>query len=90
MLEGRQADDGPATLELRIGDEPVVLESRDGEVNVSLGETADPDAALVGSERPVLGLLLGYLSLEQSGEEGVEVIGDRSVVERFVPQPFAR
>jgi DNA-binding HxlR family transcriptional regulator len=89
MLEGGRSDDGPATLELRIGDEPVVLESRDGEVHVRLGATADPDAALVGSERPVLGLILGYLSLKQSREQGVEVIGDRSVVERFLPQPAA-
>jgi DNA-binding HxlR family transcriptional regulator len=83
MLGDRRPDGDPATLELRVGDEPIVVEARDGETKVSLGAASDPDAALTGPEKPVLGLLLGLLQLDQAEGQGVSVVGDRAVVERF-------
>jgi DNA-binding HxlR family transcriptional regulator len=83
MLGDRRPAGDPATLELRVGDEPIVVEARDGETKVSLGAASDPDAALTGPEKPVLGLLLGLLQLDQAEVQGVSVVGDRAVVERF-------
>jgi DNA-binding HxlR family transcriptional regulator len=92
MVGDRRPDDDPATLELRVGDEPVVIASRDGGTKVTLGAAGDPDAALTGPERPILGVLLGVLPLDQAEGRGVGVTGDRSVVERFTaeeaPQGF--
>jgi DNA-binding HxlR family transcriptional regulator len=83
MLGDRRPDGDPATLELRVGDEPIVVEARDGETKVTLGAASHPDAALTGPEKPVLGLLLGLLQLDQAEGQGVTVVGDRAVVERI-------
>ena len=89
MLGDRRSAGDPVTLEVRFGDGPVALELRDEALHVSLGAAADPDAVLTGPERPILGLLLGYLQLDQAEAQGVEVTGDRTVLDRFVPEPAA-
>jgi DNA-binding HxlR family transcriptional regulator len=85
MVSDRHPEGDPVTLELRIADEPIAIAAHDGGTKVTLGAASDPDAALTGPEKPVLGLLLGLLQLDQAEGRGVSVIGDPAVVERFAP-----
>ncbi len=71
MVSDRRPDGDPVTLELRIGDEPIVIAARDGETTVTLGAASDPDAVLTGPERPILGLLFGFL--DRPGAEAMGV-----------------
>jgi DNA-binding HxlR family transcriptional regulator len=83
MVSDRDPKGDPVTLELRIADEPVVIAARDGETKVTLGAASDPDAVLVGPERPILGLLFGILDQGAAEAMGVALEGDPTVVERF-------
>ncbi|HEY2054741.1 MAG TPA: winged helix-turn-helix transcriptional regulator [Solirubrobacterales bacterium] len=83
MLRDRSPDADPATLEIRTGDRPIVIEAGNGALDVTLGPAADPDAVVTGPPRPILRLLFG--SLDQAGAEGmgVEFEGDAALVGRF-------
>ena len=52
-------------------------------MKVSLGATSEPDAALTGPERPILGLLFGFLDHGAAEAMGVAIEGDPAVIERF-------
>jgi hypothetical protein len=86
MLRDRVIEGPPVTLELRIGDEPIVIELRDGTTSVSLGPGSDPTATLTGPEEAILGLLVGSLELNQAEARGVSLVGDRAVVGLFSAQ----
>ena len=83
MLSDRRPDGDPVTLELRLGDEPIAVTVRDGAIKVTMGAASDPDAALAGPARPIMGLLLGYLDRGAAEAMGVTVEGDPDVIERF-------
>jgi DNA-binding HxlR family transcriptional regulator len=83
MLGDRRPDGDPATLEIRLGDEPITVAAREGGMKVSLGAADDPDAVLAGPARPIMGLLLGYLDHGAAETMGVTFEGDPNVVERF-------
>jgi DNA-binding HxlR family transcriptional regulator len=89
MLGDRHPDGESATLELRPGDEPITVAARDGEMTVALGATDDPDAALAGPARAIMGLLLGYLDRAGAEEMGITIEGDAAVVERFAADAVA-
>lgn len=89
MLSDRRPDGAPATLELRPGDEPITVAAHDGELKVTLGAASDPDAALAGPARPIMGLLLGYLDQGAAEAMGVAFEGDPGVVERFAVDAVA-
>jgi DNA-binding HxlR family transcriptional regulator len=89
MVSDRRPDGKPVTLELRIGDEPIVISTRDRETKVTLGAASDPEAALTGPEKPILGLLLGFLDRAGAEAMGVAVKGDPKVIERFAADPVA-
>lgn len=83
MLGDRRPGGDPVTLELRLGDGPIVLTAGDGEVKLTLGAASAPDAALAGPPRPIMGLLLGYLDLGAAEAMGVALEGDSEVIGRF-------
>jgi DNA-binding HxlR family transcriptional regulator len=83
MLGDRRPDGDPVTLELRLGDEPITLAAGDGEIKVTMGAAGDPDAVLAGQEKPIMGLLLGYLDRAGAEAMGVTVEGDPEVIGRF-------
>jgi DNA-binding HxlR family transcriptional regulator len=86
MLTDRQPDAPPVTVELRIGDEPIVMETRDGAIHTRLGPADSPDATLTGPPRPVLGLLLGLLPRAEGKASGVDYEGDLTVLDRIGAQ----
>jgi DNA-binding HxlR family transcriptional regulator len=85
MLADRQPDASPVTLELQTGDEPIVLEARDGAIHSRLGPVDDADATITGPPRPILGLLRGRLELADAQAEGVSYQGDTTILERIGP-----
>jgi DNA-binding HxlR family transcriptional regulator len=88
MLTDRVPKRPPVTIELRIGDEPIVIETADGAVRTSLGPAgSDADLILTGAERPVLGLVLGITDLAGAQSLGVQVDGDIAVLDRLRATP---
>jgi DNA-binding HxlR family transcriptional regulator len=83
LLSDRRPQEGPVVLVLRIGDEPIAISLRDGEVTADLGEAEAADAVLEGEPRPVLGLLLGLLDRTSAESEGVRVAGDPRALDRL-------
>jgi DNA-binding HxlR family transcriptional regulator len=82
MLADQAPEQPPATIELRVGDEPIVIEAREGRVDTRLGGAAAPDAILAGEPTPILGLLLGVLDLDGAKAAGVELTGAPAILER--------
>ena len=83
MLSDRQPDGAPFTIELRTGDRPIVIESRDGEIRSRLGAADNPDASLAGPPTPILGLLLGLDQLADAQAQGVTYHGDATLLDRI-------
>lgn len=88
MLTDRSPDAPPATLQLDIADQPIVLEARDGAIHTRLGPAETADAVLTGEPRPILGLLLGLVGLADARAAGVSYQGDPAVLDRIgAPHP---
>jgi DNA-binding HxlR family transcriptional regulator len=87
ILADRRPDAAPVTLELRTGEEPIVVETRDGKLVTRLGAAgrAAPDATITGEARPVMGLLLGLLTVTDARAVGVSYAGDPAILERIGP-----
>jgi DNA-binding HxlR family transcriptional regulator len=85
MLADRQPDASPVTLELQTGDQPIVIEVRDGVIHSRTGPVENPDATLTGPPRPILGLLRGRLDLAGAEVDGVSFAGDSAILERIGP-----
>jgi DNA-binding HxlR family transcriptional regulator len=83
MLTDRHPDADPVTIELQTGDQPIVIETRDGTIHTRLGTADTADATLTGPPRPVMGLLLGRLDPAAAKANGVEYQGDPSILERI-------
>lgn len=84
MLSDRRPEAPPLTIELQTGDQPIVLEARNGEVHARLGSVDDADATLAGDPMPILGLLLGRIDLADAQARGLSYRGDPAVLDRIV------
>jgi DNA-binding HxlR family transcriptional regulator len=83
MLTDRRPGASPVTVELQTGDQPIVVETRDGAVHTRLGPAEDPDATLTGAPRPILGFLLGSLELADAKAAGVNWEGNLKTLNRI-------
>jgi DNA-binding HxlR family transcriptional regulator len=83
MLTDCQPDAPAVTVELRTGDQPIVLEARNGSVSTRLGSAENPDATLAGPPTPIMGLLLGRLDPADARARGVSIQGEAGILERF-------
>jgi DNA-binding HxlR family transcriptional regulator len=86
FLTDRQPDASPVTVELQTGDQPIVIETRDGVIHTRLGPANSADATLTGPPKPILGLLLGLLKPADAKANGVAYEGDPTIFERIGPQ----
>jgi DNA-binding HxlR family transcriptional regulator len=78
----------PITIEVRSGDEPMLVETvGDGAVRVRPGSANAPDAVLSGSPELVVWLLVGRLSLAQARARGLRYAGDPKILRRLQPGP---
>jgi DNA-binding HxlR family transcriptional regulator len=83
MLTDREPNSGVVTVELQTGDEPIVIELGDGAIHTRLGRAEAPDATISGPPKPILGLLLGLLELDDATAAGVDYRGDPAVLDRI-------
>ena len=83
MLTDRQPDASPVSVELQTGDQPIVIETRDGTIHTRLGRAERADATVTGPARPILGLLLGLLEPADAAALGVDLEGDPTFLERI-------
>jgi DNA-binding HxlR family transcriptional regulator len=91
-IEGLLADHRPGDpavrVEVRTGDEPVVVEVSGGEIRARAGTPQDrqddrPDLVISGPPKPVLGVISGKLPIAVAAGFGVVVSGDATVVTRL-------
>jgi len=79
--------DGPAvTIEVRTGDEPLVIEAAGGTVLIHPGSVESPDAVITGKPEVVVGLLTGKLSLAAARAAGARYDGDPAALGRVQPR----
>jgi DNA-binding HxlR family transcriptional regulator len=84
-LADQQPDLPPASIQVRTGDEPLVIEITSGTVRTRMGTQDQPDAALAGPHRLILGLLAGRLTLADAQKSGLSFEGDAAVLRRVQP-----
>jgi DNA-binding HxlR family transcriptional regulator len=78
----------PVSIELRAGEDPVVVETVDGGVRARPAEPGDePDTTLSGSPHAILGLLSGQIGPAEARRNGLRIEGDESVLARLRPAP---
>lgn len=73
----------PTTIEVRAGDQPMLIEARDGAITTRPGTSEHPDAALSGPPQLVLGVLTGALDPNEAIEQGLAFAGNRQALERL-------
>jgi len=79
-------DEPPVTLELRTGDEPIVVTTVDGEVRAHPGTAEHPDAVISGDPDVVIGVLRGSVDLRTAKRQGVRIDGDAGALARVRPK----
>jgi len=77
----------PVTVELRTGDQPVVLETDDGAIRVHAGTAEHPDVVVTGDPEAVIGVLQGSVDLRTAKRQGLRVEGDARALARVQPKP---
>lgn len=83
MLADHQPDAPPVSVELRTGDQPIVIEAHNGVIHTQLGPADEPDATLAGPPQPIMGLLLGSLEIADAEGNGIHYRGDPEVLDRI-------
>jgi DNA-binding HxlR family transcriptional regulator len=73
----------PTTIEVRAGDQPMLIEAREGAITTRPGTSEQPDALLSGPPQLVLGVLTGALDPNEAIEQGLAFDGDRQALERL-------
>ena len=82
-LTDRSPEQPPIEIELRTGDQPIVIQTSDGAIRATVGAASDPAATLTGEPRPIMGLLLGLLELEAAQAASVRFDGDPKALDRI-------
>jgi DNA-binding HxlR family transcriptional regulator len=86
------ADDGsdvPTTIEVRAGEQPMLIEAREGAVSTRPGTSEHPDAVLSGPPQLVLGLISGALEHDDALERGLGFEGAPEALARLRPRRSA-
>jgi DNA-binding HxlR family transcriptional regulator len=83
FLQDGEPDSPPATIEVRTGDQRVVIEIGGGEVTTHLGTAPSPDLVLEGDPPMVLGVLSGMLELADARRLGLRTKGSATVLRRL-------
>jgi DNA-binding HxlR family transcriptional regulator len=75
----------PVTIEVRSADQPLTVETVDGNVRVRPGPATRPDATITAPPVLVLDVLMGELDLEGAIARGLEFQGDAEALRRLQP-----
>jgi DNA-binding HxlR family transcriptional regulator len=85
LLHDRTPDEPPVTIEVRTTDEPIVIETIDGEVRARTGAARRPDLVLSGPHRVIVRFLAGRLALADAQAAGLGVDGNLDAIRRLQP-----
>jgi DNA-binding HxlR family transcriptional regulator len=83
-LVDKSPSDPPIAIEIRTGDEPMVVETIEGKVRTRRGTSEKPDAVLTGRPGLILGLLSGRLDMAEAKNRGLEFRGSQKALHRVV------
>jgi DNA-binding HxlR family transcriptional regulator len=87
FMRDRTPEGPPVTIEVRVpDDEPILIETIDGEVRARPGSTEQPDAVLEGSPQLVLAVISGGLDLAEAETHGLRLQGSRQSLLRVLPE----
>jgi DNA-binding HxlR family transcriptional regulator len=86
FLTDRTPERPPVTIELRAGEEPMLIETADGGARTRPGAAEDPDAVLTGTPQLVVGVLSGRLDLAEARARGLQYDGDPETLSRVQHQ----
>ena len=81
-LKDRSPEADPIVIEVRTGDEPILIETVNGSVRARRGHADRPDAVITGSPSQVLGLLTGRLDPAEARSRGLKIEGSEDAVLR--------
>ena len=84
-LADREPKRPPAVIEVRAGEQPVVIEASGGVIRTRLGPAPDADVVITARPDLALALLLGRVNLRTARARGLELDGDARVLKRFKP-----
>src|SRR5919197_1015231 len=84
-LADRRPKDRPIAIEVRSGEDAMVIEAEAGEVRTRAGRAEDPDGVITSPPKPFLGLITGRLDLAQAEERGLRYEGDAVALKRVLP-----
>ncbi|HEY4402652.1 MAG TPA: winged helix-turn-helix transcriptional regulator [Acidimicrobiia bacterium] len=73
----------PVTVEVRTGDQPMVIETVEGAVRVRPGTAENPDAILSGPPPVIMDVLMRNLDLATARRRGVDFEGDPEALRRL-------
>ena len=82
FLSDNAPEQPPVTIEVRTGDEPMIIETVDGAVRGRPGTAEHPDLVLSGAPGLIVGVLGGRLSIAAARAEGLECAGDLKALRR--------
>jgi DNA-binding HxlR family transcriptional regulator len=85
FLADTSPDRLPTTIEVRTGEQPVLIEARDGAISTRPGSSEHADAVLSGPPQLVLGLLSGALDADEAAAKGLSFDGAREALQRLQP-----
>jgi len=85
----RTVEGPPVTVEVRTGDEPMVIETTDGRIRTRPGHADHPDAVITGKPVLVVGVLTGRVDLASARKRGLRVEGDAEALRRVLPSARA-
>lgn len=83
-LVDKAAKGPPVAIEVRTGDEPMVIEAVEGRVRTRRGTADHPDAVLEGRPGLILGLFAGRFDLAEARRRGLRFKGSQRVLSRLV------
>jgi DNA-binding HxlR family transcriptional regulator len=83
-LTDKTPEEPPVAIEVRTGDEPMVIETVEGKVRTRRGLVEKPDTVLEGRPGLVLGLLSGRLDLAEARKRGLDVRGSHKALKRVI------
>ena len=84
-LADAEPDRAPTVIEVRTGQQPVVIEARDGAIQTRMGSAEDPDAVITARPDLALALLLGRIDLATARTRGLKLDGNQKALRRFKP-----
>jgi DNA-binding HxlR family transcriptional regulator len=85
FLRDQRPQEPPVSIELRSGEEPIVVDAAAGSVRARPGSAEDPDLVLSGEPRLLLGVLVGFVALDDARARGLRCEGDPGALARVRP-----